>query len=224
MIYLVEDDQNIRKLICYALSKEGFPTRDFAAAPAFWQAMQEQLPKMVLLDIMLPQEDGLTILKKLRANPATRNLPVIMLTAKASEYDKVTGLDLGADDYLAKPFGMMELISRIKAVLRRSGALSKDYVEYRVGCLYVHPAKHIIRVDGQDVVLARKEFELLCALLKADGDVLSRDTIYTTVWGYDFDGESRTVDVHVRKLRQKLGKAGALIETVKGIGYKIEGG
>lgn len=223
MIYLVEDDQNIRKLICYALSKEGFETCDFSSSEPFWEALKKEKPEMILLDIMLPGEDGLTILKKIRYGAETKNIPVIMLTAKGSEYDKVTGLDMGADDYIAKPFGMMELISRIKAVLRRYKEVPVKSPDFVVGPLRVNPQKHIVEVNGEPVVLSFKEFELLCALLEADGVVLSRDAIYSRIWGYEFDGENRTVDVHVTKLRRKLGEAGNLIETVKGIGYKIGG-
>ena len=220
MIYLVEDDGNIRKLVEYALSKEGFQVAGFAAPDAFWTALEEEVPQLLLLDIMLPQEDGLSILKKLRASARTARLPVILLTAKGSEYDKVTGLDLGADDYVAKPFGMMELMSRIRAVLRRTQQ-PKDPEEFRWGGIYLCPAKHIVQVDGEDVVLTHKEYELLHLFLRSGGNVLTRDALLETVWGYTFDGETRTVDVHIRKLRQKLGEAGSCIQTVKGVGYKL---
>ncbi len=172
---------------------------------------------------MLPEEDGISILKKLRSKSDTKDLPVIMLTAKGTEYDKVVGLDSGADDYVAKPFGTMELISRIKALLRRADRRDL-HTEYRRGALYLCPAKHIIRVDGRDITLTLKEFELLCLLFENEGIVLTRDEILTKVWGYEFDGESRTVDVHIRTLRAKLGDAGKCIETVRGLGYKIGGG
>ena len=222
MIYVLEDDANIRKLVDYALQREGCEVQGFGTPSEFWEAIGNRLPQLVLLDIMLPQEDGLTILNKLRSRSDTRRLPVIMLTAKSSEFDKVTGLDSGADDYIAKPFGMMELISRIRAVLRRTGGDTEEK-SWRVGELYVQPGRHIVQVGGEDITLTYKEYELLCALLEADGRVLTRDTLLSTIWGYDFDGDTRTVDVHIRRLRQKLGEAGSCIETVKGIGYNIGG-
>ena len=179
------------------------------------------MPRLILLDIMLPEEDGIQILKKLRVSAKTAKIPVMMLTAKGSEYDKVLGLDCGADDYMPKPFGMMELLARVKALIRRSETTAFSPTEYRVGNLYVCPSKHITKVDGTDVSLTLKEFEMLCMLLKNKGIVLTRDQILNAVWGYSFDGESRTVDVHIRTLRQKLGSAGDCIETVRGIGYKI---
>lgn len=221
MIYVLEDDGNIRKLILYTLRTSGFEAEGFDQPSAFWTAMERQKPRLLLLDIMLPEEDGLSILKKLRLAADTARLPIIMLTAKGSEYDKVIGLDTGADDYIPKPFGMMELVSRIKAVLRRAEPAAQE--EYRVGKLYVCPAKHIVRAGDQEVRLALKEFELLCLLLRNAGLVLTRDALLNQIWGYSFDGESRTVDVHIRNLRKKLGEAGACIETVKGIGYKIGG-
>ena len=172
---------------------------------------------------MLPEEDGFSILEKLRAAPATKRLPIIMLTAKGSEYDIVRGLDIGADDYIPKPFRMMELLSRIRALLRRSGANDGRMEEYRVGNLYVNPTRHEVQVDGKDVVLTLKEFELLNLLISRQGIVFTRAQLLDEIWGYGFDGESRTVDVHVRTLRQKLGPAGNYIETVRGIGYKIGG-
>ena len=193
----------------------------FGLPSEFWKAIQEKTPSLVLLDIMLPEEDGFSILQKLRAAPATRRLPVIMLTAKGSEYDIVRGLDNGADDYIPKPFRMMELLSRIRALLRRSAPEDSGMAEYRVGPLYVCPRRHIIQVDGHDVALTRKEFDLLCLLLSERGTVFTREQLLDTIWGYAFDGESRTVDVHVRSLRQKLGAGGDCIETVRGIGYKI---
>ncbi len=221
MIYVLEDDGNIRKLILYTLRTSGFEAEGFDRPSAFWAAMEQQLPRLLLLDIMLPEEDGLAVLNKLRLSPDTARLPVIMLTAKGSEYDKVVGLDAGADDYVPKPFGMMELVSRVKAVLRRTEAAPQE--EYRLGSLYVCPARHEVKVDGQPVQLALKEFEVLCLLLRSAGTVLTRDVLLSRIWGYRFDGESRTVDVHIRNLRKKLGSAGACIETVKGVGYKIGG-
>ena len=222
MIYLLEDDDSIRDFVIYTLNSQGMEARGFPLPSLFWQAVGEQMPALVLLDIMLPEEDGLSVLKKLRATPRTAKLPVIMLTAKGTEYDKVVGLDGGADDYVAKPFGMMELISRIRAVLRRVGPETEEK-SWRIGSLYVQPGRHIVQAGGVDVALTYKEYELLCALLEADGRVLTRDTLLSTIWGYDFDGDTRTVDVHIRRLRQKLGEAGSCIETVKGIGYKIGG-
>ena len=220
MIYFVEDDANIRKLVCYALSKEGFEILGFEKPSDFWQAVNQNLPNLILLDIMLPEEDGLSILNKLQSNEKQKEIPVIMLTAKDSEFDKVTGLDAGADDYIAKPFGMTELISRIRAVLRRYEKTAPKTKEYRIGDLYVNPEKHIIEVSGKAVNLSFKEYSLLLALLEADGNVVSRNNLLTSVWGEFYD-ESRTLDVLIRKLRMKLGAAGDLISTVKNIGYKI---
>ena len=221
MIYLVEDDNSIRELVVYTLCNVDLQAKGFETPSAFWAAMEQEQPSLVLLDIMLPEEDGLQILKKLRASSKTKKLPVMMLTAKGSEYDKVVGLDGGADDYVSKPFGMMELVSRIKALLRRAGESQTAMVEYKLGPLYVCPSKHIIRVNDQDVALTLKEYEVLCLLLEHQGTVFNREQILNQIWGYHFDGESRTVDVHIRTLRQKLGEAGSLIETIRGIGYRI---
>lgn len=218
MVYMLEDDANIRNFVLYALNNSGLEAKGFERPSEFWEALKEEEPSVLLLDIMLPDEDGLSVLAKLRANPEHSALPVIMLTAKGTEYDKVIGLDSGADDYVAKPFGTMELISRIKALLRRTA--SNSTVEYSVGGLYVNTSKHIVKVNGEEVQLTYKEFELLCLLLENMGTVLSREKIISKVWGYDFDGESRTVDVHIRTLRLKLGDCGGMIETVRGIGYK----
>lgn len=223
MIYVLEDDENIRELIIYTLNGQNMQARGFGLPSEFWKAIQEKTPSLVLLDIMLPEEDGFSILQKLRAAPATRRLPVIMLTAKGSEYDIVRGLDNGADDYIPKPFRMMELLSRIRALLRRSSAENEKQEEYMVGNLYVNPLRHIVRVDGKEVVLTLKEFELLSLLISRQGIVFTRAQLLDEIWGYGFDGESRTVDVHIRTLRQKLGPAGNYIETVRGIGYKIGG-
>lgn len=221
MIYLVEDDDNIRKLVCYALSKEGFEVQGYSLPGEFWQGMKSELPALILLDIMLPEEDGLSILNKLKSHAETEHIPVIMLTAKGSEFDKVTGLDMGADDYVAKPFGTMELISRVRAVLRRFEKTQTKKV-YEIGELYVEPAKHIISVSGKAVSLSYKEYLLLMVLLEAEGNVVERDRLLTSVWG-EYYMESRTLDVHIRKLRVKLGDAGRMIQTVKGIGYKLGG-
>ena len=222
MIYLVEDDASIRELVVYALNNSGFQAVGFDTPSAFWQALAKQTPELILLDIMLPEEDGLQILRKLRQSPTTRRTPVIMLTAKGSEYDKVIGLEAGADDYIPKPFGMMELIARVKALLRRADDRPADE-SYRAGCLTVCPERHLVEVEGRQVTLTLKEFELLCMLLKNRNMVLTRDQLLNQIWGYSFDGENRTVDVHIRTLRQKLGPAGDVIETVRGVGYKIGG-
>lgn len=222
MIYLVEDDASIRELVVYALNNSGFEAHGFDTPSAFWSAMAKEVPTMVLLDIMLPEEDGLQILKKLRADPRTQRIPVIMLTAKGSEYDKVIGLEAGADDYIPKPFGMMELIARVKALLRRASDAPAPET-YQVGCLTVCPQRHSVEVDGAAITLTLKEYELLCMLLKNRNMVLTRDRLLNQIWGYSFDGENRTVDVHIRTLRQKLGPAGDLIETVRGVGYRIGG-
>ena len=218
MIYLLEDDDSIRDLVLYTLQSQGMEAKGFPRPSAFWEAMAERIPSLVLLDIMLPEEDGISVLKTLRSSARTCRLPVIMLTAKSTEYDKVLGLDAGADDYLAKPFGMMELLSRIRALLRRT---QQETDTYRCGVLTVDQTRHTVTVNGQEVILTQKEFEVLCLLLKNRGQVLSRERLIEDVWGYAFTGESRTVDVHVRTLRQKLGEAGAYIETVRGYGYKI---
>jgi len=222
MIYLVEDDANIRELVLYTLNNSGLEARGFDRPSTFWAALEQQAPRLVLLDLMLPEEDGLTILGRLRADDRVAGVPVMLVTAKDSEYDKVIGLESGADDYLAKPFGMMELLARVKALLRRTESVKKEK-EYTIGSLYVCPSRHCVRVDGRDVSLTYKEFSLLCLLLENRGLVLTRDRLLNTIWGYAFDGENRTVDVHVRTLRQKLGTAGDCIETVRGIGYKLGG-
>ena len=222
MIYLVEDDENIRELVTYTLNSQGLEAEGFSRPSQFWKAMEVTTPPLVLLDIMLPEEDGLSILKKLRSSQETGKLPVIMLTAKGSEYDTVMGLDSGADDYIPKPFRMMELISRVRALLRRTEGQEKPQ-EYILGELTVSPSRHVVRVDGKEVTLTLKEFELLCLLLSKQETVFSRSQLLDRIWGYEFDGESRTIDVHVRTLRQKLGSAGKYIKTVRGIGYKIGG-
>ncbi len=222
MIYFVEDDNSIRELVIYTLSSANMEARGFGLPSEFWAAM-ETPPDLILLDIMLPEEDGLTILRKLRSNERTKDIPVMMLTARSTEYDKVIGLDQGADDYLPKPFGMMELIARVRALLRRAAPKESAEPEgYHIGELYVCPERHIIQVHGEDVALTYKEFEVLCLLLRNKGLVLTREQFLDQVWGYAFDGENRTVDVHIRTLRQKLGDAGHYIRTVRGIGYQLE--
>ena len=220
---MVEDDGSIRELVTYTLGSQGMEAEGFMLPSQFWKAMERMKPDLILLDIMLPEEDGLTILKKLRADRETERLPVIMLTAKDGEYDTVIGLDSGADDYIAKPFRMMELISRIRAVLRRAEKEDKAE-EYRIGDLYVNPSKHVVKVKDEPVALTLKEFEVLCVLIRHQGNVFTRAQLLDEIWGYEFDGESRTVDVHIRTLRQKLGPAGDCIETIRGVGYKIDGG
>ena len=223
MIYFLEDDASIQKLVCYALAKEGYEIKGLSLPSEFWKEIQKEVPELILLDIMLPEEDGISILKKLREDKKYQDIPVIMITAKTSEFDKVTGLDMGADDYITKPFGMTELASRVNAVLRR---YKKTQVvntkEYVLGNLYVNPEKHIIKLNGEDLVLSFKEYSLLLILLEADGKVVSREELLTKVWG-EFYEESRTLDVHIRKLRVKLENSDVKIETVKNIGYKIGG-
>lgn len=222
-IYYVEDDTSIRELVLYALKTAEFQVMGFENAASFYKRMKEQQPDLILLDIMLPDEDGVSILKKLKSRPDTENIPVIMMTAKSSEYDKVLGLDSGADDYITKPFGVMELISRVKAVIRRSDRSKGSTGEVlKIGELVLDEQKHEVYAHGQEVSLTFKEFELLCYLMKNRGLVLSRDKILNTIWNYEYEGESRTVDVHIGSLRQKLGTCGDFIKTIRGIGYKIE--
>ena len=220
MIYFIEDDKSINEAIFYTLKSSGFEVMGFEKPSDFWQAVRENIPKLIILDIMLPEEDGLHILRKLRDTSATKDIPIIMLTAKTSEYDKVIGLDSGADDYMTKPFSMLELVSRIKALLRRTNK-TESKKELRVGDLVVNPEKHLITAKGENVTLTYKEYQLLLLFMENTGVVFSRDTLLTRIWGYDFDGENRTVDVHIRTLRTKLGECGNLIETVRGFGYKI---
>jgi len=222
MIYLLEDDVSINELVTYSLSKTVRETVGFFRPAELYEAIEKQLPELIILDVMLPEEDGLSILGRLRENGKTKDIPIIMLSAKGSEFDKVTALDLGADDYVTKPFGVMELVARVKAMLRRSSR--KESVEegvYSLGGMTLSVPRHEVRCDGVPVTLTYKEFELLVLLFENRGIVLSRDSILKSVWGYDFDGENRTVDVHVRTLRQKLGAYGDLIETVRGVGYKL---
>ena len=222
MIYCVEDDRNIRELLVYTLETTGFEAKGLADGNELWSALKnaDAIPEMILLDIMLPGEDGYASLEKLKNFSATRNIPVIMVTAKEAEYDKVRGLESGADDYITKPFGMMEFVARVKAVLRRSSRQSEDR-ELRCGNLSVFVGRHEVFYEDKPVELTRKEFELLLYLMENKGLVMTRNQILCHVWGYDFDGETRTVDVHVRSLRQKLGDGGNMIETVRGVGYRI---
>lgn len=222
MIYCVEDDDSIRELVVYTLESTGLKACGFPEGSSFMEALASETPELVLLDIMLPGEDGIELLKKLKNSNKTKDIPVIMVTAKGTEYDKVIGLDSGADDYVTKPFGMMELVSRIKAVLRRSGRSSREE-EMENGGVRLNIKRHEVTVDGKPVALTLKEFELLERLMRNKNIVLTRDQLLGDIWGYDFDGETRTVDVHIRTLRQKLGDKGDLIETVRGVGYRIGG-
>lgn len=224
MIYMLEDEEGIRNFVIYALESSGFGARGFEAPSDLYEAVKEELPELLLLDRMLPEEDGLEVLKKLRSAPETRKLPVIMLTAKGTELDKVEGLDSGADDYIAKPFGTMELISRIKALLRRTADSPADTDRLQLGGISVYPSKHEVFAGGEKVTLTLKEYDLLLMLMRNRGQVFSRDSLLREIWGYDFAGESRTVDVHIRTLRQKLGDCGELIETIRGVGYKAGDG
>lgn len=217
MIYIVEDDANIRKMLMFAIARAGFEVKEFPDASQLYSSLEEEMPQLLILDIMLPGEDGFTVLEKLRSNPATKKLPVIILTAKNSEIDKLHGLDGGADDYVTKPFGIAELMARIRAVIRRY-EVQTDTV-YEVANLKVDEGKHIVTVDGNEIVLSKKEYDLLVLLLKAKGNVCSREELLSAVWGENY-GESRTLDVHIRKLRHKLDNED-LIETVKGFGYRI---
>ena len=219
MIYCVEDDNAIRDLMLYTLGVSGFQAKGFPDSTGFWQAMTEEKPELILLDIMLPGEDGITILKKLRAGAATANIPIIMATAKGSEFDKVIGLDTGADDYLVKPFGMMEMVARIKAVMRRTAPKADQVLT--CGDIVLDEVRHIVTVDGKQVVLTLKEYELLKLLMENAGQVFTRDILLSRIWGQDYLGETRTVDVHIGTLRTKLAKGGEKIETVRGVGYKM---
>ena len=219
-IYLLEDDDSIRELVLYTLHTTGFEAEGFRNAADFWQALEKELPQLVLLDIMLPDEDGLQILKKLRLNHKTVLVPVIMVTAKTTELDKVKGLDLGADDYLSKPFGVMELISRVKALLRRSASIQKKE-EYEFEDIILNDSKHEVHTAQGKCDLTYKEYELLKYLIMNEGIVLTRDRLMEEIWGMDFTGESRTLDMHIKTLRQKLGPSGKLIQTVRNVGYSL---
>ena len=223
MISLLEDDESIRKLVVYSLEKTGLAAKGFGLPSEFYTAIKDGVPDLIILDVMLPEEDGLSVLTRLRASSDCRTVPVIMLTAKGSEYDKVAFLDAGADDYVVKPFGVMELLARVRALLRRSG-IGKSSDSLVIDRVSILPDRRRVLVDGVEVVLTFKEFELLMLLVENRGIVLSRDRILTEIWGYDFDGENRTVDVHIRTLRQKLGDGADIIETVRGVGYRISTG
>lgn len=222
MIFCVEDDAGIRDLMIYTLNASGFRAVGFENAREFYAALADDTPELIMLDIMLPGEDGISILKRLKADARTADIPVIMATAKGNEYDKVIGLDLGADDYLAKPFGMMEMASRVRAVLRRSGRAAEKQQLIRVGGLEMNLGEHIITADGIRIQLTLKEFELLHTFMTNPGRAFTREQLLSSVWSEDFLGETRTVDVHVGTLRQKLGACGKYIRTVRGVGYKLE--
>ncbi|MGI5888021.1 MAG: winged helix-turn-helix domain-containing protein [Oscillospiraceae bacterium] len=221
MIYCVEDDDSIRELMVYTLKASGYEAQGFSKAEDFWTAVQKEKPQLVLLDIMLPDEDGMSILKKLRANQATRNIPVILATAKGNEYDKVLGLDSGADDYLAKPFGMMEMVSRIRAVLRRTSPQGDSDI-ISVGDVTIDAVKHRVTCCGKPVELTLKEFEILRLLASNPETVFTREMLLENVWSIDYVGETRTVDVHMATLRSKMGPCGGMIKTIRGVGYKLE--
>lgn len=222
MIFCVEDDAGIRDLMIYTLNASGFRAVGFENARGFYAALADDTPELIMLDIMLPGEDGISILKRLKADARTADIPVIMATAKGNEYDKVIGLDLGADDYLAKPFGMMEMASRVRAVLRRSGRAAEKQQLIRVGGLEMNLGEHIVTADGIRIQLTLKEFELLRTFMTSPGRAFTREQLLSSVWSEDFLGETRTVDVHVGTLRQKLGSCGKYIRTVRGVGYKLE--
>jgi two-component system alkaline phosphatase synthesis response regulator PhoP len=222
MIYYVEDDDNIRDLVVYTLNQSGFEALGFKNADEFYAASKKQSPALVLLDIMLPGDDGLSILKVLKTNKKTAVIPVIMVTARGTEYDKVIGLDSGADDYIAKPFGMMELVARVRALLRRTNLNSSPEI-LKEGGLVVDRQKHIVTVNNKNITLTLKEFELLYLLMANRGIVLTREQILESIWDFSYDGGTRTVDVHITTLRQKLGEYGNLIDTIRGVGYRFWG-
>lgn len=219
-IYIVEDDQNIREIETYALKNSGYTVYDFDNAKEFYKKLDEKVPQLILLDIMLPDEDGLTIVKKLRSRMDTKNTPILLVSAKTSELDKVKGLDIGADDYITKPFGVMELISRVKALLRRSITENEKFLTLKE--IFMDDEKHCVYVSDEVVELTFKEYELLKLLMINNGIVLSRDVLMEKIWGTDFEGESRTLDMHIKTLRQKLKDAGSYIKTVRNVGYIIE--
>ena len=221
MIYCVDDDQGILDLMVYTLNLAGLPARGLPDAAALWEAMKEEVPQLVMLDIMLPGEDGISVLRKLKANAQTETIPVIMATARGNEYDRVIGLDLGADDYLSKPFGMMEMVSRIRAVLRRTTAKEPGRI-LKAGRLSLDDARHLVNAGEKEVILTLKEYELLKLFMENPGMVFTRDHLLSSVWGQNYTGESRTVDVHIGTLRTKLGECGEFIQTVRGVGYRME--
>ncbi len=221
LIYIVEDDKNIREIEAFALKNSGYHIQDFECAKDFYASMEEKLPNLIVLDVMLPDEDGLSIVKAIRNNPESRKIPIIMVTAKTTELDKVKGLDQGADDYLTKPFGVMELVSRIKALLRRCQGTQEERA-YALKGILLDNEKHAVWVDNKPIELTFKEFRLLQLLLQNAGIVTSREIIMERVWGTDFEGESRTLDMHIKTLRQKMGERGSMIKTIRNVGYMLE--
>ncbi len=221
-IFVVEDDESIRELVVYALQTSGFEPTAFENSTLFWRQLATNVPDLMLLDVMLPDEDGFSIVKKLKADNRTKQIPIIMLTAKTGEHDRIKGLNMGADDYISKPFSVLELIARIHAVLRRSGTpVQDDSLSFET--IVIHPERRLVFSDGESVLLTYKEFELLLYLLQNKGIVLSRDKLIEHIWGYDVEVETRTVDMHIKTLRQKLGANGESIKTVRGVGYKMGG-
>lgn len=222
MIYYVEDDDSIRELVVYTLNQMGMETRGFTCGDEFWPAMEKKLPELILLDVMLPGEDGLLILKKLHDDQKTTDIPVVMVTAKGTEFDRVKGLDLGADDYIVKPFGMSELIARVRARLRRIAPKANEDI-LTIGAITLDKRGHTVRINGENIALTIKEYDLLCLLMENQGMAFSREQLLDKVWDYGYDGGTRTVDVHIQTLRAKLGDSGRMIETVRGIGYRFGG-
>ncbi len=223
VIYIVEDDENIREIEMFALKNSGFEVQGFGDAASFFRCLKEKIPALVMVDVMLPDEDGLSIVRKLRSRPETKRIPIIMATAKTSELDKVKGLDMGADDYVTKPFGVMELISRVKALMRRAHGMDEEKI-LEFGPLRMDDEKRLVTVEDNSCELTYKEYELLKLLMLNAGIVSPRDVILDRVWGTDFEGESRTLDMHIKTLRQKLGSAGTMIRTVRNVGYMLTGG
>ncbi len=221
MIFCVEDDVSIRDIEVYTLQSTGFEAKGFEDGISFWQALQKEKPELVILDIMLPEMDGMEILKKMKKDNELKEIPIIMATAKGEEYDKIQGLDFGADYYLVKPFGVMELVSCVKSVLRRCKPKQVDHL-LKTGDLIVNIEEHIVTISGKRILLTLKEFEILRLFLSHPGIVYTRETLFNEIWGMDYCGETRTVDMHIRTLRQKLGSYGEMIETVRGIGYRLE--
>lgn len=220
MLYILDGDESNRNLICYTLNSMGMDIEGFAKPCQFWDAINMHIPELIMLDNMLLEEEGFNILKTLRTSTFTKQVPVVLLSAKSDEYEKVKGFNLGADDCITTPVGMMELVARIKAILRRLGTDTKTRI-LNVDGLFVDTLKHVVRAFGLDISLSLKEYGLLCALLEQEGNVLTRAYLHRSIWGYDFDGKTRTVDVHIRSLRNKLGEAGKYIQTIKGVGYKL---
>lgn len=220
-IYIVEDDKNIREIEAFSLKNSGYEVEEFPNAAEFYKRLGEAVPQLIVLDLMLPDDDGLNIVKKLRANSTWKKIPIILVTAKTTEMDKVRGFDMGADDYLTKPFGVMELISRVKALLRRTMELDDDKVLV-FSDIVLDTEKHLVKVDGEQVDLTYKEFQLLKLFLKNAGIVMNRDTIMYKIWGTDYEGESRTLDMHIKTLRQKIGTSGNRIKTIRNVGYVLE--